>query len=529
MSGTWPDSVRTPYGELPRGWAERASLTEQNDYLQGRLSRRSLLKGAALAGLAAAAGPTLWSRPARAAGSSSVVRHIGFGADPRAESVVSFATTTPFRQAVVEYGPDDSFGATAAVDVRTVRGVPTLYGHGRLTGLRAGTEYRYRVRLDGVVTEAATLTTAPGQAESFTFTAFGDQGVSDPARAIMSRLAAVRPDFHLLAGDICYADMTGIGAVADVFDPTVWDAWLAMIEPVASTVPFMCATGNHDMEPGYGALGYDGYLGRFLLPGNGASGCPSTYSFRYGNTGFICLDSNDVSFEIPHNLSYSGGRQTRWLREELAAMRKDGSGIDFVVVYFHHCTFSTGSQHGSEGGVRENWVPLFDRYEVDLVINGHAHLYERTSPIRSGKVVTAAPRSSQIDSAGGTTYITAGGGGAPASSAFEPTGSLVVQQNGSRERDAADWTLPTKTTTHCFLAVEVTPRKAGDDARMAIRVIDTGGQVVDEVTLTRGSSSGGLPNEGLWIAGAGAAAAAGVGGAIWHRHAKATAAAAPER
>jgi Calcineurin-like phosphoesterase/Purple acid Phosphatase, N-terminal domain len=511
--------VQTPFGDLPRGSAERASLSEQNDYLQARLSRRSLLTGAAAAGLAAAAGPVLWSRPARAAGAPAVLRHVGLGADPRAESVVSFATATPFRQSVVEYGLDNAFGQAVPADVRTVRGVPTLYGHAQLADLKPATTYRYRVRLDGVVTESATFTTAPASGEPFTFTAFGDQGVSDPARAVVAQLARVEPAFHLLAGDICYADKTGLGAAADILDPTVWDAWLAMIEPLAATVPFMCATGNHDMESGYGALGYDGYLSRFLVPTNGASGCPSTYSFRYGNAGFVCLDSNDVSYEIPHNLSYSKGSQTAWLEQELAAMRRAGSGVDFVIVFFHHCAYSSGAQHGSEGGVRESWVPLFDRYEVDVVINGHAHVYERTSPLRGGRIVAQAPRSSRIDSTLGTTYITAGGGGAPISGAFVPSGSLVVQQDGTRTPSGAEWSEATRATTHGFLAVDVSPATAEAPPTMAIRFLDAAGRTIDDVTLTRGGAApgGGIPTEALWMIGAGGAAAAGMGGVLWHR------------
>ncbi len=51
--------VRTPFGDLPAGWANRASMSEQHDYLQVRLKRRTLLKGAALAS-ASAASSTLW-------------------------------------------------------------------------------------------------------------------------------------------------------------------------------------------------------------------------------------------------------------------------------------------------------------------------------------------------------------------------------------------------------------------------------------------------------------------------------------
>jgi hypothetical protein len=59
-------------------------------------------------------------------------------------------------------------------------------------------------------------------------------------------------------------------------------------------------------------------------------------------------------------------------------------------------------------------VPLFDQHQVDLVINGHNHIYERTDPLRGGMVSLAggAPIGSTVHPASdGTTYITAVGAG----------------------------------------------------------------------------------------------------------------------
>jgi Calcineurin-like phosphoesterase len=477
--------VDTPFGELPDHYRQHGSMAEQFDFLRGRLDRRTFLRGAAIAGLAVAS-PELWVQPARATGRLAVSRHVGFGADPRRQAVVSFAANGPFRQGRVEYGPDERLGGVLPVDARGVRGVDTRYGHALLEDLAPGTEYQYRVRLDGVVTETGTLRTAPARPEPFTFTAFGDQGVSSSARAVVAQLTRIRPAFHLLAGDLCYASK-GTGNHDRHFAPEVWDAWLAMIEPVAARSAWMCATGNHEMEAGYGSQGYGGYLSRFLLPSNGAAGCPSTYGFRYGNVGFLCLDSNDASYEIPHNLGYSGGQQTRWLAQELAALRAPGSGVDFVVVFFHHCAFSTNSVHGSDGGLRAQWVPLFDRYEVDLVINGHAHNYERTTQIRGGNVTGTASRSSSVDSARGTTYITAGGGGRRGRDKFVHNGGFVVQEGRRHEPEPAPWSLPTKTRAHAFLVVDVTPRgHDGHPPAMAVRAINEHGETVDQVTLRRG-------------------------------------------
>jgi hypothetical protein len=62
--------------------------------------------------------------------------------------------------------------------------------------------------------------------------------------------------------------------------------------------------------------------------------------------------------------------------------------------------------------VRAAGAALFDKYSVDLVINGHKHLYERTEPLKGGKVTRSAPIGSTINPpTQGTTYKTAGGGG----------------------------------------------------------------------------------------------------------------------
>jgi hypothetical protein len=241
------------------------------------------------------------------------------------------------------------------------------------------------------------------------------------------------------------------------------------------------------MEPGYGALGYSGYLNRFPTPRNEAPGCPSTYSFRYGNVGVIALDANEVSYEIQHNLGYSAGAQTTWLAGVLTGFRAPGSGVDFVVAVYHHCTYSSNTRHGSDGGVREKWVPLFDQFGVDLVINGHAHLYERTFPIRNGQVTREVNKGDTVDSElNGTTYITAGGGGAPVELGFHRTGlSYVTQKDYSWTPEAAPWSAPTRSTTHAFLSVTVTPAAGTGPTSMRIQAVTDQGTVIDDVTLTR--------------------------------------------
>jgi hypothetical protein len=244
----------------------------------------------------------------------------------------------------------------------------------------------------------------------------------------------------------------------------------------------MPAVGNHEIEPGFGELGYDGFLSRFTLPGGGPS--PVTWSFRYGNVGFVALDGNDASHEIPRNRGYLGAAQDAWLDRTLGQLRRDPQ-VDFIVVGFHHCAFSTNAVHASDAGVRDRWAPLFDKHAVDLVVNGHNHSYERTTPIRGGLPTTEAPSGALVRPAkDGTTYVLAGGGGQSAyPSALHPA-SYVTVETGLRVPETAPWSA-VRFLDNSLVLVDVTPRAPGRAATLRLSAVDRRGVVVDRVTLER--------------------------------------------
>ena len=245
----------------------------------------------------------------------------------------------------------------------------------------------------------------------------------------------------------------------------------------------MTTVGNHEMEAGNGELGYAGYLDRFELPGNGVKGAPVTYSFEYGNVGFVALDGNDASYEIARNADYLGSAQDRWLKRRLAALRANPD-IDFIVVGFHNCMYCTNLVHGSDGGNRSRWEPMFDQYSVDLVVNGHNHTYERTHPVRAGVPVVEAPAGATVDSSVGTTYVTAGGAG----QTEYPTGGLplsyVTVEGGIRVPEATTWSAYSN-PTHSIAFVDAAPRTASGPPRLSLVALSTDGTVLDRVTLTR--------------------------------------------
>jgi Calcineurin-like phosphoesterase/Purple acid Phosphatase, N-terminal domain len=514
---------------------ERMSLAERHEVLRARLTRRGLLKAAAATALAGA-GPVLVAPAADAAASASAAvwaRWLAFGADPRRQMTVRWQTSGPVRRPRVRIGLDLSYGREVParpMPLTTVRAngprLVQYYLVAEVDGLAPGTSYHYQVVHDGVggaevASEDATFRTAPetGSATSFRFTAFGDQGLGATAAGMQRLVGGLDPSFHLLAGDLSYADRSGKGLAADDFVPERWGGYLRQIDPLSRSLPLMVALGNHEMEPIYSPNGYGGFETRFSMPATGPAGCPGTYSFVYGNVAVVSLDANDVAAEFPANHGYSGGRQRAWADQRLAALRADPR-VDFVVAVMHQCAYSTGG-HGSDAGVRRDFASLFDAHGVDLVINGHNHLYERTDPIRAGRATRAAPSAATVHPAqDGTTYVVVGGGGA----------SLVTFGSNPERTDLAPYLGPDTVTArvqggsieqvewsrarfqgHCVLCVDVSPATASAGATMRLRALDAQGRLVDSVTLRRPTPSFVEGHEGLLIAG-GVGALAVVGG-----------------
>lgn len=457
--------------------------------MAGVVSRRAFLARAGAVGLGVAVGgPILWRQTAVAASEQAAGIHLGYGGDPARQMAVSWSTSGPVARPVVEIGLDPSYGLTVPADSRTAPDVGTVYHHGIVGALDPGTTYYYRVRHDGADPVTGTFHTAPANAGSFRFATFGDMGVTAGAATNVAQIAAASPAFAFVVGDLCYADLSGGTGAPLPYDPKLWDAWLAQIAPSAATVPWMATVGNHEMERNGGELGYSPYLARFALPGNGVTGGAVTYAIRYRNVALVALDGNDASYEIPRNNGYLGAAQDGWLRTTLAALRAD-KRVDFIVVGFHNCMYCSNLVHASDGGNRRRWEPLFDEYSVDLVVNGHNHGYERTHGVRSGRVVTDAPSGATIDSALGTTYLTAGGGGQQEYPTSLYPSSYVVEEGGVKVPEVASWS-SVRYLAHSIALVDVTPRDRNRVATMKITGRAKSGAVVDTITLRRQRSSG---------------------------------------
>ena len=153
--------------------------------------------------------------------------------------------------------------------------------------------------------------------------------------------------------------------------------------------PWMPTAGNHENEA-LGAHGFEAYQTYFTVPDNGAS--PDLnglwYSFRAGSVMVIALSTTTTSASRTPATSTSTAtpaapRRRGW-RHSSPSARRDRS-IDWIVVCMHQVAMSTAMAppgNGADLGIRQEWMPLFDRYGVDLVVAGHEHHYERELPVR---------------------------------------------------------------------------------------------------------------------------------------------------
>ena len=510
------------------------------------VSRRAVL-GAAGAGAAgatlltrpaaAATGPTLWSQPAHAGVPEVHGVHLQFGADAAREVVVSWITPQSVARPRVLLGPaGEEFGRSVPAETVTYTDAAArtevFIHHARLRNLRPDTEYGYAAVHEGTTPIPGSFRTAPAGRAPFVFTSFGDQGtptmgkqitpagstspiwvndnLGSPAGAdTVTGIERIAPLFHLVNGDLCYANIA-----TDRI--RTWSDWFINNSRSARFRPWMPAAGNHENELGNGPIGYGAYQSYFSVPAN--HGDAETrglwYAFTAGSVRVISLNNDDVCYQDGGNSyvrGYSGGAQKRFLERELTAARAD-RGIDWVVVVMHQVVVSTANNfNGADRGIREEWVPLFDRYGVDLVVCGHEHHYERSHPIRgqqSNDTLTPIPVGtdlSTVDTSKGTVHLVIGGGGTSAPSNalfFEPaacrviTGVGPVGANGKRPpiyvQEPAPWSaFRDKEHSYGFAAFAVDPgTRPGGPTTMTVTYYAVGGPfgaltAVDRFTLVR--------------------------------------------
>lgn len=219
---------------------------------------------------------------------------------------------------------------------------------------------------------AAAQSTSPGPVPSgtpavpasFSFAVLGDFGTGDSIQhAVAKRMCSWRDDHGfdlvLTTGDNVYPD-----GDPDRFQDAFYEPYECLL---SNGVSFHAVLGNHDVQTDNGRpeIEDDGF------------GIPKrNYVVRTGGVRFVMVDSN--------------GLNMRFLRRATRAREGDR----WTVVSLHHPVYSPGTGHGSEPGFRPRLPRLFRKRGVDLVLQGHDHVYAVTKPLKRIR------------------YVVTGGGGA---------------------------------------------------------------------------------------------------------------------
>ncbi|WCJ36257.1 purple acid phosphatase 27 [Euphorbia peplus] len=208
--------------------------------------------------------------------------------------------------------------------------------------------------------------------------------------------------FHI--GDITYAN----GYISQ------WDQFTAQVEPIASSVPYMISSGNHERDwPDSGSFyngvdsgGECGVLAETMFYVPSENNAKFWYKTDYGMFRFCIADSEHDWRE--------GTEQYKFIEECLASV--DRQKQPWLIFSAHRVLgYSSDYYYGLEGSFeepmgRESLQKLWQKYKVDIAYFGHVHNYERTCPVYQNRC-TRKEKNAYTGTLGGTIHVVVGGGG----------------------------------------------------------------------------------------------------------------------
>jgi len=272
----------------------------------------------------------------------------------------------------------NAFTVNAETEAVTIFTGEVVYSHSVIfKSLSPDTLYEYRVGDGENWSEWSQFRTAAGSFTPFEFIFLGDP--QNDLKSICSRIFRAAytkaPDarFWLLTGDI-----VNVGDADDL-----WGEFYYALGWIPRMTPMILVPGNHEYKKISSAppkieankpisLEQKGLTGlwrpQFTLPENGIKDLQeSVYYLDYQGVRFVMLNGTERLEE-----------QAKWLKKVL---EKDPQRWTIVAV--HQPFYSTGEDRDNPYN-RQLFVKLFDKYNVDLVLQGHDHTYGRTYKLRNG-------------------------------------------------------------------------------------------------------------------------------------------------
>ncbi len=307
------------------------------------------------------------------------------GQDPAIELTVAWRTDSDSEQPRVQIVPardSPDLADVAREVVAQTRVLEAAHGvahhhHARIEGLTPDTLYAYRVQGSQTWSEWFQIRTAAREPRPFSFLYFGD--AQNSVKSLYSRVIREawrrEPQAALMvhAGDLING--------RDDRDDDEWGEWFDAGQFLNASTLVVPTAGNHEHDDD--PRDEDRYVLKpswsihLPVPANGVSALPTTtYWFDYQGVRFITLDS---SMAVANGMAEV---QARWLEPLL----RDNPNRWTVVIYHHPMHSVSLGRDNPE--LRKHWQPLFERYGVDLVLQGHDHVYGRGVNLSEGPSVS---------------------------------------------------------------------------------------------------------------------------------------------
>jgi hypothetical protein len=233
------------------------------------------------------------------------------------------------------------------------------YHHARISGLKPSTTYHFEVESDGKNSPVMHFRTAPSDDRDFKLLFGGDSRTGIEARGQVNLLMA-----DLTANDdqlIAFAH--GGDYIVSGRSWSQWSMWLSQHEltvtKAGKVLPIIPTRGNHDGGPLYDEI--------FDSPGG------------TGKNYFNTMISPKVALVTLNSEISAGGDQQAWLAKTLFDLRPK---VRWLLAEYHRPIWPAVK---SPGKAKKFWVPLFEKFNLDLAVESDGHVIKRTVPIRNEK------------------------------------------------------------------------------------------------------------------------------------------------
>ena len=286
----------------------------------------------------------------------------------------------------VEVAPDDGTSFYAEERPRydedfMGRHVVSAVHHVRVTGLKPGTSYRYRIYQQGVddsghnpvpsgyisasnvySQKPYAIRTMDAKKADCTFTMVNDiHGRDSMMLALTKGLKEQKPDFVVFNGDM----VSFMGSTEDIETGFMTRA----TETFATDIPLVYVRGNHETR----GPGFSEYLNLFPTPTN-----TPYFTFRQGPVAFVVLDSGedkpDSDIEYGGTAAYDAYREkmAEWLKEAVKSEEFRSAPVKIALL---HIPFDKGVGWYGNNELKRLLLPTLNEAGIDVMLCGHTHRY----------------------------------------------------------------------------------------------------------------------------------------------------------